>query len=311
MPYTVLLLVTLTAAACGMDRPPARPLPIIDMHLHAFGSDWVRYFKDTSWFPPLPRATDSDSLRVQTLRLLEQFNVVKAVASGVDQSVIDRWRTESPDRIIPALVLMLPASTDSIRALVKSGRISILGEAIWQFQGIAPDDKRLEPFWALAEELDVPIAIHLGPGAPNLAREMPYRARLGDPLALEDVLSRHPRLRVWVMHAGWPLGDRMLALLAAFPQVHVDLARINVLPRAEFHAYLRRLVDAGFGRNIMHGSDQAVWPAIIPHTIEGVLAADFLSQEQKRDILCTNAARFLRLETSLCTGEAPSTQGSP
>jgi uncharacterized protein len=300
MAFLLMLLATLVTGACGSDRARARPDPVIDMHLHAFASDWIHYFKDTSWFPPLPRATDSDSLREQTLRLLDQLNVVKAVASGVDQAVIERWRAAAPDRIIPGLVLMLPASTDSIRQMVRSGRISVLGEAIWQFQGMAPDDRRLEPFWALAEELDVPIGIHLGPAPPGVSREMPYRARLGDPLALEDVLTRHPRLRVWVMHAGWPLGDRMVALLAAFPQVYVDVARINSLPRAEFHAYLRRLVEAGFGRNIMHGSDQAVWPAIIPRSIEAIQSADILSPEQKRDILCANAARFLRLEPTIC-----------
>jgi predicted TIM-barrel fold metal-dependent hydrolase len=118
---------------------------------------------------------------------------------------------------------------------------------------------------------------------------------------LEEVLTRHPRLRLFVMHAGWPMGDRMLALLTAFPQVYVDVALINtMLPRPEFHAYLRRLVDAGFGRNIMYGSDQAVWPTIIGPSIEAIETAEFLSPEQKRDILCANAARFLRLEPTVC-----------
>ncbi len=298
---------TLLVPACqpARDQPagdrPSRQ-PIIDMHLHAFASDWVQFFKDTSWFPP-GRVTNSDSLREQTLRLLEQHTIVKAVASGTDQSVIDRWRSAAPDRIIPALVLFHPIPPDSIRARVKRGSIAALGEAVWQYQGMAPDDKRLEPYWALAEELDVPVGIHLGPGPPGVARESPYRARLGDPLLLENVLARHPRLRVFVMHAGWPLGDRMLALLTAYPQVYVDVALINtVLPRPEFHAYLRRLVDAGFGRNIMYGSDVTVWPTVIGPSIEAIETAEFLSPEQKRDILCANAARFLRLQLSLCNG---------
>jgi hypothetical protein len=298
-----LIAASLLILACGpaRDLPPRQP--VIDMHLHAFGSDWVRFFKDTSWFPPFPRATDSDSLREQTLRMLAQHNIVKAVASGLDQSIIDRWRAAGPDRIIPALVLVHPLSTDSIRARVKRGSISVLGEAVWQYQGIAPDDKRLEPYWALAEELDVPVGIHLGPGPPGVGREMPYRARLGDPLLLEDVLTRHPRLRLYVMHAGWPMGDRMLALLTAFPQVYVDIALINtLLPRPAFHAYLRRLIDAGFGRNIMYGSDQAVWPTLIGSSLEAIETAEFLSRAEKRDILCANAARFLRLQPSLCDG---------
>jgi hypothetical protein len=284
------------------DQAQSRPQPVIDAHLHAFGSDWAGFFRDTSWFPP-GRATNSDTLREQTLRLLEQFNVVKAVASGTDQGVIKRWHAAAPERIIPALVLGLGFGTprDTIRAWLRDSTIQVLGEAIWQYEGLAPDDRRLEPFWALAEELDVPLGIHLGPGPPGIQREMPFRARFGDPLALEEVLVRHPRLRVWVMHAGWPMGDRMLGLLSSFPQVHVDVAGINsFLPRAEFHAYLRRLVDAGFGRNIMHGSDQALWPAIIPYTIEAIESAEFLSADQKGDILCANAARFFRLESALC-----------
>jgi len=43
-------------------------------------------------------------------------------------------------------------------------------------------------------------------------------------------------------------------------------------------------------------------PAIIPYSIEGIESAAFLSPEQKRAILCGNAARFLRLDPKLCEG---------
>jgi hypothetical protein len=45
----------------------------------------------------------------------------------------------------------------------------------------------------------------------------------------------------------------------------------------------------------MYGSDQMIWPEVIGETIEAIEDADFLSEEQKRDILYNNAARFLRL----------------
>jgi len=44
-----------------------------------------------------------------------------------------------------------------------------------------------------------------------------YRVELGRPLALEESLLRHPKMRLYVMHAGWPLIDEMLALLFYHP----------------------------------------------------------------------------------------------
>ena len=82
------------------------------------------------------------------------------------------------------------------------------------------------------------------------------RARNHHPLALEDVLVRHPRLRVYVMHAGYPMLDEMQALLYAHPQVYVDVAAIVwYMPREGFYRYLEALVDAGFAERVMFGSD--------------------------------------------------------
>jgi predicted TIM-barrel fold metal-dependent hydrolase len=41
-----------------------------------------------------------------------------------------------------------------------------------------------------------------------------------------------------------------------------------------------------------------VWPGAIDIAIEGIRSADFLSEEQKRDIFYNNAARFLRWNAS-------------
>lgn len=62
------------------------------------------------------------------------------------------------------------------------------------------------------------------------------------------------------------------------------------------HAYLERLVNAGFGERIMFGSDQMYWPEAIGLAIEGVESADFLTEEQKRDIFFNNAVRFFQLD---------------
>jgi predicted TIM-barrel fold metal-dependent hydrolase len=45
----------------------------------------------------------------------------------------------------------------------------------------------------------------------------------------------------------------------------------------------------------MFGSDQMVWPGLIERSIQVIESAPFLTEQQKRDVLYNNAARFLRL----------------
>jgi predicted TIM-barrel fold metal-dependent hydrolase len=147
----------------------------------------------------------------------------------------------------------------------------------------------------------MPVGIHIGtgpPGAPYLG-DPKYRARLHSPLHLEEPLLKHQKLRVYIMHAGWPMLDDTLAVLWAHPQVHVEVGVLFfVLPRAEFYRYLQRIVDAGFAARVMFGSDHMVWPGMVEHGIKLIEAAPFLTPAQKRDILYNNAARFLRLTQS-------------
>jgi uncharacterized protein len=98
------------------------------------------------------------------------------------------------------------------------------------------------------------------------------------------------------MHAGWPMLDDLLAVMWTHPQVYVDVGIISyVLPRAAFHDYLRRIVEAGAVKRVMFGSDQMVYPEAIEMAIQSIEQAPFLTPKQKRDIFYNNAARFLRL----------------
>jgi hypothetical protein len=194
-----------------------------------------------------------------------------------------------------------------LRAEVQAGRIKALGELVPQLMGISPGDQKLEPYWELAEVSDIPVAIHMGPGPPAAAYESSpspvkfpeFRMAANDPLLLEDVLLRHKRLRIVLSHAGWPFLDSTLALLYAHPNVYADVGALQgefMVPRASNYRHLRSLVDGGFGRRIVFGSD---FPTVAAG-IDAILAADFLTQDQKADILCRNAARFLRLGDAIC-----------
>jgi uncharacterized protein len=310
------------------SAPPAvRPPPIIDMHMHAMpiagfaellagppvphcvpmtsypGPDadrsWLEIFQmadppcDAIWSP----VTDDEALAA-TLEIMQRRNIVAAVTSG---PLLQRWRQAAPELIIPSLLFgpgPQAPSVDTLREWFTRGDYAVLGEVTAQYAGIAADDPEMAPYWALAEELDFPVNIHIGTGpvgAPHAVWPA-YRARLHSPLQLEEVLVRHPRLRIFIGHAAWPMLDDLLAVLWTHPQLHLDVSVINwALPRPEFHRYLRRIVEAGFGKRILFGSDQMVWPDAIGLAIEAIESADFLTEEQRRDILYNNAARFLRL----------------
>jgi len=194
-----------------------------------------------------------------------------------------------------------------LREEVEAGRIRGFGEIATQYLGLSPADVRMEPYWQLAEEADLPVGIHMGHGPPGAAYpsgpvpiKPEFRMAFGDPMLLEEVLLRHKTLRLFVMHAGWPRLEPMLALLYAHPNVYVDVAALSaqfLVPRPAYYRYLQGLVDSGFGKRVMFGSD---FPNQLGPGIEAILAADFLTGEQKSDILCNNAARFLRLPPETC-----------
>jgi predicted TIM-barrel fold metal-dependent hydrolase len=169
-----------------------------------------------------------------------------------------------------------------------------MGEIGSQLMGVAPNDPALEPYFALAEEFDVPVLIHtegIGPPVPG------FRSAAGRPLLLEEVLARHRKLRVFVENSGYPFLDEMIAMMYQYPQLYGDLSTITwVIPRPAFQRYVEALVSAGLGKRLMFGSDQMRWPEKIDEAINAIEKADFLTAEQKRDILYNNAARFLRLE---------------
>jgi len=293
-------------AACSLAAAPPPGRRIIDVHIHAEAVDDPRF--GTTWTSPftgraMTASPDQATQMSASLEAMRRLNIVKAVVSANPTDVLRHWRERAPERVISSYGFNDLSKVDLafLRREHAAGRLQVLGEVAPQYEGVAPDDPRMEPVYALAEELDVPLALHLHPGPPG-APYPPFgmtkmRAANGRPLSLEEPLVRHPKLRLYVMHAGWPFLDEMKALLYSHPQVYVDLGVIDwSQPAPEFHRYLRGLVEAGYGKRVMFGSDQMVWPQNIELAVAAVESADYLTAEQKDDIFYNNAARFLRLE---------------
>jgi len=279
--------------------------PVIDVHAHAYAIDprWEARAPNPATGVPLS-AIGEVALREATKAEYLKNGVIRAIvdddgAPGSDREAGRRSVAADPERMrlgIDVSNNLGPELYARIRKLQAAGELAAIAEVGTQYLGIGADDPRMEPLWALAEELDLPVGIHMGLGWPGVNADMPLmRMRLGDPLLLEDVLVRHPKLRVYVMHAGWPHLDSMLAMLHSFPQLYIDVAVLDwAIAEPEFHTYLKRIVEAGFGDRVMYGSDQMVWPDAVSLSIGRIDRARYLTSEQKRDILFNNAVRFFR-----------------
>lgn len=303
-------LIVSVASPIGAQEAERQP-PVIDVHMHA---------------PMSPGPVEESMSRLhEMLAVMDSLNVRFTVLTGVPD-VLFAWNTEIGDRVGVLPSLLFPCENgvavmhgrpcfedgedwpdlERLRENIEAGRVQGLGEITTQFLGLGPSDPAMEPYFALAEEYDLPVFIHMLPGAPPVAYEgdwpsvqMPnHRGALGNPLLLEDALVKHPGVRVAVVHSGWPMVDEMISVLYQHPQVYAEVGLLQAtsfLARAEYYALLRRLVRAGFADRILFGSDGP-----LAEGVAAILEADFLTEQQKRDILCGNAARFLRLEEATC-----------
>lgn len=271
--------------------------PIIDMHIHAynseiggmmFGMDHPNPLKDEIY----KGVKTPEEQKTETFQRFEEHNIVLALTSDGQL-----WVEDDPNRI---LISGRNMPMDSLRIMAENGQLSAIGELNPFYGGITADHPSQTPFFDLAEEFGLPVGFHIMPGGPpggiyDMGMDK-VRVRNANPKQLEEVLVSHPKMKVYIMHGGWPYLEDMKAMMYAHPQLYIDIAAIDwILPKAEFHNFLKGLVDAGFGKRIMFGTDQMVWPETIDIAVDAVNSADFLTPVQKEDIFYNNAASFLGL----------------
>src|SRR5579871_4477 len=274
--HSLLCAALLTATAFAQNTDP-KPLPVLDVHFHAMDANfpglgpmcpntskfiasdpkgkeepfgWVKENCTPALYPAAPGEYMKD-----VLAEMERLNVT-AVVFG-DPKSVQKWKDAAPSRVIPGSAFsngMTPGQRvplDELRKDFTTGGFKVMGEIGLQYEGLSPSDPSVDQYFALAEELDIPVAIHMGTGGSGRANitTPKFRGSMGNPLLLEELLARHPKLRV-----------------------HED--------------------------RVMFGTDQLVWPKLMAYSISIIQNADYLTPDQKRDILYNNAARVLRLDSN-------------
>jgi predicted TIM-barrel fold metal-dependent hydrolase len=291
--------------------------PIIDVHMHAYPADALIPAVNNRLTGKPANLKNGEAHLQACLAEMKRLNIVMGVVSGGSGdrlAAAAHWQDSAPSHFIPAASLRGSAEVPlpevgMLRKAFEERRFRVLGEVTAQYAGLSLSSAEYEPYLALAEKLEVPVGLHTGTGPPGISYDpccLGFRASLGNPAHVEEALNRHPKLRVNLMHAGWPYLQDTLATLAMYPQVYVDIGWLGWgLPRAEFHSYLGALVRAGFGERVMFGSDQMYWPEAIGIAVDAVDSASFLTVSQKRDIYYNNAVRFFRFK------EFDGTRGMP
>lgn len=282
---------------------------IIDVHMHS-------YPVDAEMPGPLVNPISGKTLAIRNgaehyaacLAEMKRHNVVRGIVSGGNGDRLQaalQWQDNDPSRFVAGASLRGSEDTPlPDLALLRKGfsekRFRVLGEVTAQYAGATLSDPRYDPYLALAEEFDIPVALHTGTMPPGMTQDpccLSARGHFGRPGLVEDALNKHPKMRLNLMHCGYPYLEDTIAILMQYPQVNADLGAIDwLLPRAAFHSYLRALVDAGHARRLMFGSDHMFWPDAIGLAIEAVESAPFLSAADKNDIFHDNAVRFYKLE---------------
>jgi len=280
--------------------------PVIDMHFHAwpYGADGP---------PDHPKNIAAMN---KMLDGLKKHNVVLATTSG-PQAFLERWSLEAPDRLLLGPVLPCEGGVNPnwflyrcfesgaefpdlawLRAQYENGVYHVMGEIFTQYAGMSYDDPRMAPYYELAQELGIPVAFHTHSAPPLTAsRCCPnFRISFGDPMLLEDVLVKYPKLKVQIMHANPLVYPMVLDLMMQYPKIYVELSPFQrFMPRKKFHRMLKTFQEAGLLGRVMFGTDGDDHG----NAIEAYRSADFLSAVELEGILCKNAARFLSRQ-SVC-----------
>ncbi|MFM9609618.1 amidohydrolase family protein [Streptomyces niveiscabiei] len=118
----------------------------------------------------------------------------------------------TPDCLHTATLFPEPDVELYVREAVEAG--ARVFKAHVQVGSYDPTDELLDPVWGLLAEAGVPIVIHCGSG--------PTPGKHTGPEPIEQVLARHPQLRLIIAHMGMPEYGEFLDLAARYPEVRLD-----------------------------------------------------------------------------------------
>lgn len=276
--------------------------PIIDMHFHI-----TKGFEDSDKY--YNQETDIDSAKLNwVIEDYKKNNVVIVLGGGPEKYANMYAEADSifwAGLIFPCMKSVKQdepctkefLSESELREIYKTGKFKSLGESMFNYYGIPPTDERLEPYWKIAEEFNVPLGIHADTGPKpervNKEERPNYYPAYANPELLKPILEKHPKLKIYLMHYGGEYSEQSLELMKMYPQIYCEISGVSLFaPKEVWEPKVKKLFNEGLGDRIMFASD---YFGTVRENIEIIYNLEWLTEKQKRDIFYNNAARFLNL----------------
>jgi predicted TIM-barrel fold metal-dependent hydrolase len=146
------------------------------------------------------------------------------IADGLNESMAEIAGVAGPVGIISGATVH-PADPDPVSILRRA--VEDLGSRVLKLHcsvgDYAPDDPRLDGVWAYAQDIHLPVVVHVGHGVNGCTT--------ADELApLGAVATRFPEARIVIAHSAHEAVDAALDLVEAHDHVHADLTPVVTSP---------------------------------------------------------------------------------
>lgn len=303
--FSTFLFINSNVSAQDSSKQFFQNQPIIDMHFHI-----TKGYKDNEVYNN--RSIDIDSAKLSwVIENFDKNNVVLVIGGG--NLKYATMYAEAEERIWAGLIFPCRTTVEQdapcnneffneeeLRAVYEKGKLRSIGESVYNYYGISPTDERLSPYWKIASEYDLPLGIHSDSGPPveKALKENPnYNPAYANPALLTPILEKYPDLKIYLMHYGNEYSDEAIQLMKFYPQIYCEISAVSMLlPKQVWEPNLKKLYEAGLGDRLMFGSD---YFGTIEKNLKIIYDINWLTDNQKRDILYNNAARFLELSQDL------------
>jgi predicted TIM-barrel fold metal-dependent hydrolase len=271
---------------------------IIDVHLHSYTE--ADYWGGRNHPTGISSPKTAKEHLAKTIEAMNKNNIQYAVVSGSMDS-LEMYAKADP-RFIPGYMdsgKMMPVA--EFEKFVKEGKIKVFGEITAVYNGTTLNDPMYAPYLKICEKYGIPVAYHTGGGPPMTPFNCcpKFRLSFGDPLLIEDVLVKYPKLKVYLMHAGEVYFEHALRMMALYRNLYVDVGVIlwiDPIVQDYAHRFLKQAKNAGLLDRVMFGTDNMVWPGSTAKSLAYLNSLEFLTPNDKKKILYFNATTTAKAE---------------